>query len=172
MKFYAHERVALIVDGPNTWNCAHRIGLEIDWGKLQDFFARQGLLCSSLYFTAASIDPVDGFDRLRPLLDWLDFNGWQVIAREKDTDVDLAVAAMELAQTQIDHFILASGDSDFVILVEALQRRGKRVTVLSSLKGGGVSEDLRRAADNFLDLESMRDCIARPARAPKEAVGA
>jgi uncharacterized protein (TIGR00288 family) len=172
MIFYAHERVALIVDGPNTWACAHRIGLDIDWAKLHEFFAHQALLVGSFYFTKVTADPLDGFEPVRRLLDWLDFNGWQVITRDKDTDVDLAVTVMELADSPIDHFVLATGDSDFVILAEALKRWGKRVTVLSSLKGGGVSEDLRRAADDFLDLESLRDTIARSARTPKEAAHA
>lgn len=172
MRFYAHERIALLVDGPNCWNTAKNIGLEIDWGKLEAFFGRQSTLVSSVYFTCLPTVHSDGFQPIKPLIDWLDFNNWQVVSREKDTDVDLAVVAMELANGCIDHFVIASGDSDFVILVEALQRRGKRVTILSSLKGGGVSEDLRRSADNFLDLESLRDTIARPARTPKEAVGA
>jgi uncharacterized LabA/DUF88 family protein len=158
------------VDGPNTHHCAQRMGLEIDWAKLQDFFGRQAMLCGSIYFTCLS-GGEDGFLPHKPLVDWLTFNGWQVCARDKDTDVDLAVTAMELSVSQIDHFLIATGDSDFVILVQALQRRGKRVTVLSS-KGCGLSEDLRRAADNFLDLEGLRKTITRDSRAPKEAVGA
>jgi uncharacterized protein (TIGR00288 family) len=169
MRFYGHERLALVVDGPNTFHACQNIGLEIDYSKLQKLLARQATLTCSLYFTSMNPD-ADGFVPHKPLIDWLDYNGWQVIAREKDPDVDLAVMAMELAQTSIDHFVIASGDGDFVILVEALQRRGKHVTILSSLKGGGLSDDLRRAADDFMDLSDLRSEIARPAKALKETV--
>lgn len=169
MRFYAHEKLAVLVDGANLHCAAQNVGLEIDWGRFQLFFARQATLVTSCYFTPIPAEHQDGFQPLQRLLDWLDYNSWQVIA--SDTGVDMAVMAMELAG-DVDHFVIGSGDGDFVVLAEALKRRGRRVTVLAALKGGGVSDDLRRAADDFLDLEALRTEIARAPRTTKEAVSA
>lgn len=163
MHFNTHEKTAVLIDGPNLWSAAQGMRLDIDWGRLQHFFRSQTMLASCIYFTPSMTDQEDGFQPLRKLLDWLAYNSWQVVAREKDTDVDLAVMAMELAE-HVDHFIIGSGDSDFVKLVEALQRRGCRVTVMSALTGGTLSDDLRRAADDFLDLEAIRAEIQRDPR--------
>lgn len=171
MRFYAHEKLALLVDGPNFHFTAQKIGLDVDFGTLQGFFARQATLVNSVYLTPVPDERDDGFQPLRRVLDWLEYNGWTVIARDKDTDVDLAVMAMELADN-IDHFVIATGDCDFVSLVEALQRKGCRVTILSAINSGQVSDDLRRAATDFLDLEALREHIVRAPKSAKEAVPA
>lgn len=168
MRFSPHEKVALLVDGPNLWGAAKGLGFDIDYAKLYGLFNDQATLTSACYFTR--MDETDDFNPLRPLVDWLDFNGWQVFTRTKDTDVDLAVTAMELAKG-VDHIIIASGDSDFISLVEALQRIPKRVTILSTIKTSPphCAEDLRRGAFQFLDLENLRRSIARADRLKETA---
>lgn len=171
MRFYANERLALLVDGPNLHFSARAIGLEVDWGLLQGFFSGQAMLVSSIYLTPLPQEHDDGFQPIRRMVDWLEYNGWRVVTRNKDTDVALAVMAMELIG-KIDHFIIASGDSDFALLADALQRQGCRVTILSALASGQVSDELRRASTDFLDLETLRAHISRAPRAMKEAVSA
>lgn len=169
MHFNSHEKTAVLIDGANLWKTAQAINLDINWGRLQHFIQRQTMLAGCIYFTKLPAEHEDGYQPLRPLLDWLSFNGWQVFIRERDAGPDLAVTAMELAGN-IDHFIIGTGDDDFTMLVEALQRKGCRVTILSTLTGGAVSELLRRTANDFLDLESIRAEIQREPR--KEAVRA
>src|SRR5206468_12508708 len=92
-------------------------------------------------------------------------------------DIELAVDAMEIAGS-IDHMVLFSGDGDFRCLVEAVQRRGVRVTVVStvSTQPPMVADELRRQADVFLDITELqskigRDPSERPVREPSEPRG-
>lgn len=164
MRFYPHEKTALVVDGPNVFHTAKAMGLDIDWGKLRQYLQDHTTLISASYFTFY-VEAEDGFSPMRGLLDWLSYNDWQVFPRDSDARADLAVSVLDMA-AGVDHFVIATGDGAFLMLVEALQRRGKRVTVLSSLKTGVLSDDLRRAADQFLELESLRQVIARPLKVP------
>jgi uncharacterized LabA/DUF88 family protein len=77
---------------------------------------------------------------------------------------------MELAG-HIDHMVLFSGDGDFRPLVEAVQRRGARVSVVSttSTQPPMIADELRRQADQFVDIVELqpkisRDPTERPAR--------
>lgn len=168
MRFYGHERLALLVDGPNTWHAGKALGFEIDYGKLQDLFARQGTLVASRYFTRMA--DTEDFNPVHPLVQWLGFNGWAVTTRDKDTDVDLAIFAMELLD-HVDHLILASGDGDYCALVDAYQRRGRRVSIVSTVDSRPMhcSDDLRCGADQFMELSTLRSVIERPAREPQTA---
>jgi uncharacterized LabA/DUF88 family protein len=77
-------------------------------------------------------------------------------------DIELAVDAMELAR-HIDQMILFSGDGDFRSLVEAVQRRGVRVTVISTIaiQPPMIADELRRQTDVFTDLVELRSRIGR-----------
>ena len=115
-------------------------------------------------------------------MDWLDYNGFRLVtkpAREYtdaqgrkrwrgDMDVEIAVDMLEMA-AHADHLVLFSGDGDFRVLVEAVQRRGARVTVVSTVKSQPpmASDDLRRQADSFVDLADLADIIGRPSRLPR-----
>jgi len=168
MRFFGGEKTALLIDGPNLAQAAKVIGMEMDWGRLQLFFEDNAHLVGSIYFTPLLTD-AEGFQPMRGLVDWLDFNGWQTVTPEGPAHVDLAVAAMELANN-VGHLIIGTGNDTFTPLVEALQRRGRRVTVLSTTKNGFCADNLRRVAGNFLDLQAMRDFVVRTPR--KEAVSA
>jgi uncharacterized LabA/DUF88 family protein len=80
-------------------------------------------------------------------------------------DIELAVDAMELAE-HLDHIVLFSGDGDFRTLVEALQHKGKRVSVVSTLttQPPMVADELRRQADQFIDLADLQKDICRTQR--------
>lgn len=175
--FYRGERTALFIDGANLYGSAKSLGLEIDFKRLRQEFGRSGKMIRAYYYTA--LVESDDYSPVRPLTDWLVYNGYTLItkpAREyTDTtgrrkikgnlDVDLTVDAMELAP-QIDHAVLFSGDGDFRPLVEALQRRGVRVSVVSTLLSQPpmIADDLRRQADQFIDLDTLRDVIGKPPR--------
>lgn len=184
MLFYPREKLALFIDGANLYATARALGFDIDYKKLLQDFARRGVLVRAYYYTAL-IDDRE-YSPVRPLVDWLDYNGYTLVTRQVkeftdaqgrrkikgSMDIDLAVDAMEIAPS-VDHILLFSGDGDFRRLVESLQRMGRRVSVVSTLRTQPpmVSDELRRQADNFIDLAELQALIAReggPQRMPHE----
>ncbi len=153
---------------------------DIDYRKLLEEFRKRGVLIRAYYYTALVED--QDYSPIRPLVDWLDYNGYSLVtkaAREYtdaqgrkrwrgDMDVEIAVDMMQMADSA-DHLVLFSGDGDFRVLVEAVQRKGARVTVVSTVKSQPpmASDDLRRQADNFVDLADLSDIIGRPSRLPR-----
>ena len=147
-------------------------------------FQSRGNLLRAFYYTALIED--QEYSSIRPLLDWLDYNGYTVVTKpakeftdstgrrkiKGNMDIELAVDAMEMAD-HIDHLVLFSGDGDFRPLVEAVQRKGMRVTVVSTISTQPpmIADELRRQADQFLDLAELQDKVGRdPAeRAAREA---
>ncbi len=180
MTFYPTDRIALFIDGANFYAAAKALSLDIDYRKLLEEFRKRGVLIRAYYYT--TLVEHEDYSPLRPLVDWLDYNGYQLVtkpAREYtdsqgrkrwrgDMDVEIAVDMMEMAASA-DHLVLFSGDGDFLHLVEALQRKGVRVTVVSTVKSQPpmVSDDLRRQADSFVDLADLNEIIGRPSRLPR-----
>jgi uncharacterized LabA/DUF88 family protein len=178
------ERTVLFIDGANLYGAAKALGFDIDYRRLLDAFRAHGRLIRANYYTAILEDA--DFSPLRPLVDWLDYNGFAVItkpAREYtdaagrrrikgDMDIEIAVD-MLAAAAYADHLFLFSGDGDFIALVETLQRRGVRVSVVSTFRSQPpmVADDLRRQADNFIDLMDFVQLVGRPPRERAE-VGA
>lgn len=176
--FYKDDRLAIFIDGANLYAAAKSLGFDIDYKLLRQEFDRRGKLMRAYYYTAL-IDGED-YSPVRPLVDWLHYNGYCVVTKSAkeytDTmgrrkikgnmDIELTVNAMELAD-RLDHAVLFSGDGDFRPLVEALQRRGVRVSVVSTIRSQPpmIADELRRQADNFIELDALRDIIGRPARA-------
>jgi uncharacterized LabA/DUF88 family protein len=177
MAFYKDERIALFIDGVNLYSAAKALGLEIDFRKLLDEFQIKGRLLRANYYTALLEN--DDYSPIRPLVDWLAYNGFNVIKKaakeftDRDgrrrvrgnMDVELAVDMLETA-AHVDHVVLFSGDGDFRRLVEAVKARGVRVSVVSTVKSqpAMIADDLRREADVFIDLDDMAELIARPKR--------
>jgi uncharacterized LabA/DUF88 family protein len=180
MTFYPTDRLALFIDGANLYSAAKNLGFDIDYRKLLEEFRKRSVLVRAYYYTALVEN--EDYSPIRPLVDWLDYNGYRLVtkpAREYidsqgrkrwrgDMDVEIAVDMLEMAD-HADHLVLFSGDGDFRRLVEAVQRKGSRVTVVSTVKSQPpmVSDELRRQADNFVDLMDLADLIGRPARLPK-----
>lgn len=174
MNIYPNERIALFMDGANLYATARSLGFDIDYKKLLDVFRSQGRLIRALYYTALAED--QEYSSIRPLVDWLDYNGYTMITKptkeftdssgrrkiKGNMDIELAVGAMELAE-HLDHLIIFSGDGDFRSLVEALQERGKRVSVVSTLVSQPpmIADELRRQADHFIELADLEDQIGR-----------
>lgn len=179
MTFYPTDRLALFIDGANLYSAARALGFDIDYRKLLDEFKKRGVLIRAYYYTA--INENDDYSPIRPLVDWLDYNGFTLVtkpAREfidsqgrkrwrGDMDVEIAVDMLQIAEAA-DHLVLFSGDGDFRAVVEAVQRKGRRVTVVSTMKSQPpmTSDDLRRQADDFVELSDLATIIGRPQRAP------
>lgn len=184
MFFYPTERIALFIDGANLYATAKALGFDIDYKRLLGLFRSQGRLVRALYYTALAED--QEYSSIRPLIDWLDYNGYSMVTKptkeytdatgrrkiKGNMDIELTVDAMELAD-QLDHIVLFSGDGDFRSLVAALQQRGRRVSVISTLQTQPpmVADELRRQADQFIDIADLEKDICRdPAqRIPREA---
>ncbi|HUO21495.1 MAG TPA: NYN domain-containing protein [Caulobacteraceae bacterium] len=175
MAFYPTDRIALFIDGANLYAAAKSLNLDLDYKKLLEEFQKRGVLIRAYYYTAIAED--QDYSPIRPLVDWLDYNGFAVVtkpAREftdstgrkrtrGDMDIEIAVDMMEMAG-HADHLVLFSGDGDFRRVVEAVQAKGVRVTVVSTLKSQPpmASDDLRRQADAFVDLLDLGGMIGRP----------
>jgi uncharacterized LabA/DUF88 family protein len=180
--FYRDERLALFIDGSNLYAAAKSLGFDIDYRLLRSEFMQRGKLLRAFYYTALLEN--DDYSPLRPLVDWLNYNGFTMVTKtakeftdsqgrrkiKGNMDIELTVDAMEIAE-HVDHIVLFSGDGDFRPLVEALQRKGCRVSVVSTIRSQPpmIADDLRRQADNFIDLDDLRDVIGRPPREPREA---
>ena len=175
-----------MIDGANLYATSKALGFDIDYKRLLAMFRAKAHLVRALYYTALAED--QEYSSIRPLIDWLDYNGYTMVTKptkeftdatglrkiKGNMDIELAVDAMRLADT-LDHIVLFSGDGDFKSLVAALQQRGKRVSVVSTLQTQPpmVSDELRRQADQFIDLDDLqsqigRDPSQRPVREPRE----
>ena len=174
------ERLALFIDGANLYATAKSVGFDIDYRKLLKEYQGRGRLIRAFYYTALVED--QEYSSIRPLIDWLDYNGFAVVTKpakeftdalgrrkiKGNMDIELAIDAMEMADN-IDHMILFSGDGDFRSLVEAVQRKGVRVSVVSTVQTQPpmVADELRRQADEFVDLAHLIARIGRDADRPE-----
>jgi uncharacterized LabA/DUF88 family protein len=179
--FYRDERLALFIDGSNLYAAARALGFDIDYKLLRSEFVRRGKLVRAFYYTALLED--QEYSPIRPLVDWLDYNGFKMVTKpakeftdslgrrkvKGNMDIELAVDAMEMAD-RIDHMVLFSGDGDFRPLVEGIQRKGVRVSVVSTIRSSPpmIADELRRQADNFIELDELKEVIGRPPRPPRD----
>jgi uncharacterized LabA/DUF88 family protein len=174
MLFYPQERLGLFIDGANLYAAARSLGFDIDYKRLLELFAGKGHLVRAFYYTALVED--QEYSPIRPLVDWLDYNGYTMVTKptkeftdafgrrkiKGNMDIELAIDVMEMAPF-LDHIVLFSGDGDFRRLVEAVQHKGKRVSVVSTIRSTPpmVADELRRQADNFMELTELMPQIAR-----------
>ena len=175
------EKVAIFIDGMNLFAATKQIDFSIDYAKLLDFFREKAYVLRASYYTVLVENAEDSVVTIRPLLDWLDYNGYRVVTKKVkeyvdsvgrkklkgSIDIDFSVDCLDYAK-HVDHLILFTGNGDFKSLIEALQRMGKKITVISTVdeesKSGGypvVSDDLRRIADHFVDLNNIKDFIQK-----------
>jgi uncharacterized LabA/DUF88 family protein len=168
------ERIALFIDGANLYATTKTLGFDIDYRRLLAEFRTRGALVRAYYYTALIED--QEYSSIRPLVDWLDYNGYRVVTKpakefvdsmgrrkvKGNMDIEIAVDALEMAP-HISNMVLFSGDGDFAPLVEAVQRKGVRVSVVSTIttQPPMVSDDLRRQADEFIDIARLIDKIGR-----------
>lgn len=174
MKIYPDEKIAIFIDGANLYSTARSLQLEIDYKRLRETFSDKGKLVRVFYYTAIVED--QDYSPLRPLIDWLDYNGYTLVTKpvkeftddqgrrkiKGSMDIEIAVDMLNIAEA-VDHILLFSGDGNFRRLIEAVQSRGVRVTVISSntTQPSMIADELRRQADQFVDLEELREAIER-----------
>jgi uncharacterized LabA/DUF88 family protein len=167
------NKIALFIDGANLHGTAKTLGFDIDYRRLLKEFESRGNLVRAFYYTAILEDQQPS---IRPLIDWLDYNGYTVVSKpgkefadrdgrrrhKRSIGIELAVNALDLSK-HIDHMVLFSGDGDFCSLVEAVQRRGVYVTVVSTMstQPAMIADELRRQADLFTDLAALKSKINR-----------
>ncbi|MEM6616045.1 MAG: NYN domain-containing protein [Pseudomonadota bacterium] len=181
MHFYADERLVVFIDGANLYGAARSLDFDIDYKRLLGVFRAEAVVVRAYYYTALVED--QEFSSLRPLIDWLDYNGYAVVTKpvkeftdvngrkrfKGSMDVEIAVDAMEIAE-HADHILIFSGDGDLRSLVAALQRKGKTVTVCSTTRTNPplIADELRRQADHFLELDTLKNKIGRdPSERPQ-----
>ncbi|MGB7288314.1 MAG: NYN domain-containing protein [Salaquimonas sp.] len=172
--FDQREKIALLIDGANLYATSRSLGFDIDYKRMLKYFEKKGYLIRAYYYTALIED--QEYSSIRPLIDWLDYNGYRVVTKptkeftdaagrrkvKGNMDIELAVDCLELAST-VDHFVLFTGDGDFRYLVEALQRRGRKVTIASTVatQPSMIADELRRQADYFIELANLKNEIGR-----------
>jgi uncharacterized LabA/DUF88 family protein len=174
MHFNSDERIALFIDGANFYETIKSLGFDIDFKRLLSLFSQKGQVVRAFYYTLLADD--QEYSSVRPLIDWLDYNGFTVVTKpakefidasgrrkiKGNMDIELAVDALRLAD-HFDHIVLFSGDGDMRVLVAALQQQGKRVSVISTLQTQPpmIADELRRQADQFIDLADFEDQLTR-----------
>ncbi len=172
--FYPEEKLAVFIDGANLYAAAKTLEMEIDYQLLLDWLGDQSRLIRAFYYTALIED--QDYSPIRPLVDWLDYNGYTMVTKpvkeytdqngrrkiKGNMDIELAIDMMEIAP-QVDHILLFSGDGDFRRLVESVQRKGVRVSVVSTIQTqpAMMADELRRQADHFIELKDLQKFIAR-----------
>ena len=182
--FHPGDRVAVFIDGANLYQAAKALGFDIDYKRLLQTLASDCRFVRAYYYTAL-LDEQE-YSPIRPLVDWLDYNGYTMVTKplkevtqatgrrkyKGNMDVEITVDVMEMSG-HVDHVVLSSGDGDFRRLVEAVQRRGVRVTVVSTIRTQPpmVADELRRQADYFLDLAELQGRVAREYQARYEDSG-
>jgi uncharacterized LabA/DUF88 family protein len=183
MTGHTSDRIALFLDGANLYSAARALNVDLDFRKLSDWFSQRGQLVRAYYYTAV----VEGeeFSPVRPLVDWLDYNGFTVVTKpvkrftdaqghsriKGNMDIEIAVDMMELAP-RLDHIFLFSGDGDFRRLVETVQSKGVRVTVVSTTRAQPpqIADELRRQADAFIDLADVMVHFSKPKTSMNQGV--
>jgi uncharacterized LabA/DUF88 family protein len=179
MNFDPKDRVGIFIDGANLYATARALNFDIDYKRLLELFQSKCNLVRAFYYTALIED--QEYSPIRPLIDWLDYNGYTMVTKptkeftdssgrrkiKGNMDIELAIDVLEMAQ-HLDHIVLFSGDGDFRRLVEAVQRKGVRVTVISTVRSqpSMVADELRRQADTFVDIFDLQDDIARALQHP------
>ena len=174
MPLYEDDKTALFIDGANLYATTRGLGMQLDFSAMLEYFEERTRLVHSFYFSALSDS--EEYNPVKPLTDYLSYHGYNVVtktAREfTDTrgqrrikgnmDIEMTVRMLELAP-RLDHMILFTGDGDFRCAVDAVQRMGVKVSVVSSMKTNPpiLSDELRRQCNDFIELESIADNFLR-----------
>lgn len=176
-------KVVALIDGLSLHRSARSLGFVCDFKKLKEWLGKVCVPGANLvrvhYYTP--LEDSDQHSDLRPLVDWLDYNGFSVfekyfVRRENGTIPfvsilpELYTDALMYTHTSISHFVLFVGDSDYAPLINALKSRGASVIVVSSLKDSNapVADVLRRSSDSFVDLLDIANLISRPRQQSSE----
>ena len=180
MDFVASERLALFINGASLYSVSRNLGFDVDYRSLLEFFRTRSHMIRAYYYSA--LLETEEYSPLKPLTDWLAYNGYTLVTKpakeftdasgrrrvKGNMDIELAIDMLELSP-RIDHAVLFSGDADFRRLVEAVQRRGVRVSVVSSIRTSPpmVADELRRQADQFIEIADIAPEFTRRQTEPR-----
>jgi uncharacterized LabA/DUF88 family protein len=175
------ERVGVFIDGPNFFSAAKAIGLRVDYAKLIEYLDEMSNFVRANYYTALSTDQ-ETHDPIRPMIDFLEYNGYNLVTKPVKTfedsegrrrfkgnmDIEIAIDVLEAAE-HLNHVIMFTGDGDFRALVDRVQRKGVRVTVVSTMNKDGtggpmIADELRRKADSFVELATLKPLLTKAER--------
>ncbi len=181
------EKTAIFIDGANLYKTARALGFDIDYKSLLAKLRASSKLVRAYYYTAMQEDKSLDYSPLRPLVDWLDYNGYSMVTKASreyvdaqgrkrfkgSIDIELTVDLLTVG-AKLDHAIVFTGNGDFKRAIEALQTMGVRVTIVSTVRSNPpmASDELRRQADRFVDLAELESEIGRtggPARRARPA---
>lgn len=168
-------KTAVFIDGANFYGSVKALQINVDYTRLLDYIkAEHGTLIRASYYSAM-LETTE-HNGMRPLIDWLSYNGYNTVTKaakeftgfdghrkvKGNMDIEMAVDMLELS-THVDHIILISGDGDFRRVVEAIQRKGVRVTVISTIASEPpmAADELRRQADAFIDMKAIKGSIEK-----------
>lgn len=176
------DRTAIFIDGANLYKTARNLGFDIDYKRLLKKTRQETRLVRAYYYTAIQDDREQDYSPLRPLVDWLDYNGYHLrtkMAREftdaqgkkrfrGSTDIELAVDMVTMA-SKLDCIVLFTGNGDFRHAIAQVQDQGCRVVCVSTTASQPpmASDEIRRQADIFVDLTDLEDVISRKSAPPK-----
>ena len=174
------DRLAVFIDGMNLYAASRTLGFDVDYKNLLAHFRQRSQFVRAYYYTA--LLETEEYSPLRPLVDWLGYNGYSVVTKpakeftdatgrrrvKGSVDVEMAVDVLDLT-AHLDHVVIFSGDGDLRRLVESVQRRGVRVTVISTIRTqpAMIADELRRQADAFIDLADLAEHISRQQVEPR-----
>ncbi|MCI5046924.1 MAG: NYN domain-containing protein [Aquisalinus sp.] len=177
------DKCAIFIDGANLYKTARTLGFDIDYKTLLSKTRNESRLIRAYYYTAMQEDRDQDYSPLRPLVDWLDYNGYTMvtkIAREftdsqgkkrfkGSIDIELAVDLMTLSDS-LDAAVIFTGNGDFRYAIEAVQAKGVKVTLVSTVKTSPpmAGDDIRRQADHFIDLVDLQSVIGRKGAPPRK----
>ncbi len=173
--FYKDDRIAVFIDGKSLFACSKSLGFDVDFKSLRKEFGRRGRLSKLSYFT--TLVENEEFSSVKPLVDWLSYNGYNTVTKSVKEYIDstgrrkvkgsiyveMTIAVLEMVPF-VDHIVIVTGDKEFKPLVEAVQQRGTRVSIVSSIRVQPpmLADELRRQADNFIELDELRSVIEKP----------
>jgi len=150
------QRVALLIDVQNLYHSAKNLyGARVNFREvLKTAVSNRNLIRAFAYVVKTKTgEEKPFFEALNKLGIEMRVKDLQVFyggLKKADWDVGITVDAIRIAPS-VDAIVLASGDGDFLQLVEYLKNQGKRVEIIAF--GRSASSKLKEAADEFIDIE-------------------
>ena len=165
---YSDQRVGVLIDVQNLYHSAkHLYQSRVNFKELLEVAVAGRKLVRAFGYVVkseVSTDEASFFEALEKSGFELKVKDLQIFPggmKKADWDVGLAIDAVRIAPA-LDSVIIASGDGDFVPLVEYLQNTGKQVEVIAFAKSS--SAKLREAVDEFVDIGEQPEKFLLPIR--------
>ena len=136
--FDQREKIAIFIEGPNVYAASRNLELEIDYKRLLAYFRKKGYLLRAHYYT--TLPDGDDYSSIRPLIDYLDYNGYRVVTKPVKTftdeagnrkfkgnmSVEIATDMLEMAGKADHLFYVGLSADDEEHPVQPVQAQGSR----------------------------------------------